>query len=385
MFLKKIPEDFIVDEIYNLDVISKKDEQRNNSYSYFILKKKNYAQIRAIQKVAKIFNTSAKLINFSGTKDKVGITTQLISIYNLKKEVFEKNLSYLNNEVEDIWAEYLGEFKSRLNLGDNDGNKFKITIREISDEQINLAKINIDKIRKEGLLNYFDEQRFGYANNSHIVGRYLLKDEINLAVKEILTSCPKNPTEYLKKYTDFLNENWDRIVEQDETVVVQIKEIIPRFLQDDLKIINHLIRAKNDFYGAFRHIPKKIRTLYINAYQSYIFNEILITFKDKNLPEQLELIHEDIIFENKDIQNFVLELLKKDEVNLDDFKLKRMPELKLRVAKRITKNFPKNLKIIEISDDELVEDKNSINNKKIIVEFDLNSGEYATNVVKQLF
>ena len=377
MKIKEIPKDFIVEEIINLDNLKNKNENKKD-YFYFLLKKTNYSQMRAIEKIAKILNTSRKVINFAGTKDKVGITSQVISIYNLKEENLQKNINFLNSDIPDLELKFLGKFKGRINLGDNEGNKFKITVRDLEEKEILNAKNKLKEINKKGILNYFESQRFGYANNSHIIGKYILQNKPELAVFEILTSCPKKPTEDIEKYTTFIKENKDEIIKQNNEILEEIKKIIPKFLESDLKIINHLYKYKNDFYGAFRTIPKKIRTLYINAYQSFLFNEILNNIT--TLPEELELFNSETKFENPEIQKLILNLLEKDNLKQKDFELKITPELKLKTAYRKTKIYPKNLVFNKKYNDELNENK-----FKILIEFDLNSGEYATNIIKQLF
>lgn len=378
MKLKQIPKDFIVDEIYNLEELKEREENRKD-YFYFKLTKTNYSQIRAIEKVANILNTSRKLINFAGTKDKVGITSQIISIYNLNEENIESNLDYLKNNVEDIQLEFLGKYKARINLGDNLGNKFKITVRDLEEKDINLAKSRVIILNKTGILNFFDEQRFGYAKNSHIIGKYILKGEVENALKELITATPKeNPSENIVIYTTFIKENWEKIVAQDEDTINKVIELTPKFLSSDINIIRHLQKYKNDFPGSFREIPKKIRTLYINAYQSFVFNE-QIQQLNLNKYKELELVNSNTDL-NTEIGKITKEILEKDKIELEYFNLKSMPELKLRTASRQTKIYPKNIQITKIENDELNKNK-----QKILVEFELGSGEYATNVVKQLF
>lgn len=382
MKLKQIPEDFIVDEIFDLNLFKEKNEGKKQDYYYFKLTKNNYNQLRALALVAQDFNTSSKLIHIAGTKDKAGITSQIISVYGIKDENFEKNLEHFNSSFKDLKLEFIGKFNGRLNLGDNLGNKFNIIIRDLTLEDSKLLKKNFKLIEKKGILNYFDDQRFGYAQNSHIIGRYILKNEIEKAVYEIFTSLPDSPTESLKLYIDFLKENFEKIKLQDKEVYEKAIEIMPKFLSEQKDMLAHLIKYRNDFSGSFRKLHKKLRTLYINAYQSYIFNETLKELKKRDLIdkyEELSLI--DSILEFDDIiKPIVKEILDKDEVTIDNLKLPSMPELKIFSVKRKTKIYPKNLKLLKEENDELNENK-----FKIKISFDLGSGEYATNVVKQLF
>ncbi len=382
MIIKNTPQDFIVEEIYNLDSIKDRDEERKQPYHYFILTKTNYNQLRALQIIARTFNTSPKLVHFAGTKDKVGITKQVVSVYGINEDNFKINLDHFN-EQEDLHLEHIGEFKSRIGLGDNLGNHFKIVVRDIEKSDIELAKTNIEKLNKQGVLNFFDEQRFGYANNSHIVGKYVLQNQIEKAVYEIMSSLPSNSqSELLSSFNDFITKNWQAIKEQNIEIIDQALEVTPRYLENEANILNHLKKHKNDFPGAFRTIHKKLRTLFVNAYQSYIFNESIIELNKKDLlndHKQLELINKDTQFD-KAIHSLVQFILQKDNLTQDSFKLPHMPELKIRPASRETKIFPKNIKLNKQEKDDIFENK-----LKVLVEFDLGSGEYATNVVKQIF
>ena len=164
-------------------------------------------------------------------------------------------------------------------------------------------------------------------------------------------------------------------------------------------MLRHLHDHKNDFPGAFRVIHKKLRTLYVNAYQSYLFNEVLASFEktqERNLsevsgvsfncvldrldvlPDEIELMHESI--DTSTSYGIIYqEIFKKDGLSLENFGFISMPELKQDFVSRKTRVFPSDLKIHCVSDDDLFENKN-----KMIISFSLESGAYATNVIKQL-
>lgn len=381
MKLKQIPKDFIVEELYDLNELKKKEKDEKEIYHYFILTKENYAQLKALEIIARIFNTSRKRVHFAGTKDKVGITKQLISISGVKKENLEKNMIYFNDKFKDLKLEYLGEFPSRLNLGDNLGNKFQITIRDITENEIEKAKNNLEEIKENGVLNFFDDQRFGYANNSHIVGKYILKNDVKSAVIEILTSLPPKPVDNALEFVNQVKNNIDKITNADNNFIEHLIEIAPKYLYGEKDILKHLKKHKNDYPGSFRRLHKKLRTLYICAVQSYIFNETI-----KQIPKQemknilLPLISADTEFENKKVEEITLKILKENNIEKKDFLLTSMPELRPESALRQTLLFPKELQISNIEKDDLNENK-----YKIIIEFELESGAYATNVVKNLF
>lgn len=187
--IKQTPQDFIVKEINNLSF------NDNGEYSYYILKKTNYNTVDAIRKISESFRIDEKYINYAGTKDRVAITEQYISISRGPI----KDLS-----LKDIELKYVGKGLERLNLGSLQGNYFEIIVRDIDSKP--------DK--KELFLNFFDDQRFGRNLDNHIVGKLILKGEYKKAcdlipeTQNILINTPNNfvgalrsiPKKILKMY-----------------------------------------------------------------------------------------------------------------------------------------------------------------------------------------
>jgi len=375
MIIKYKPEDFYVREIFDIKKFEKKDEGRD--FFYFILKKRNYNQIRALKKISRIFNVSVKRIHFAGTKDKIGVTEQVISINSIKENEIENKLNIINNKVKDLNLKYIGKYKGRINLGDLEGNYFEIVIRDLKNSDIKLCKKNIKDIKKDGLVNYFDKQRFGYANNSHIIGKLIIKGKIKEALIEIFTSLPENPSEDLKEFV----LNFPEGLEDKNSLKFIIKNL-PKNMREYQKVIEHLLKYTNDYSGAFRKLHKKLRTLYVNAYQSYLWNLTAKKLKEENVNlKEIELLGYNTNLENLLYKDIILDLLKKENLNLNDFKISHMPELSLKGSKRNFKIYPKELEILEIGKENLDNSESYF----IKVKFILDSGAYATNVITSFF
>lgn len=164
MKIKQIPEDFIVNEIINLDLTKDRSD-----YSIFKLKKREWESFKIIEAISKALRTKTKFIGFAGNKDKQAITTQYISIYKIPRENIEKI------KINGADISFVGYSRNRINLGDLKGNEFKITIRDLKEE--------IELPRNIQLENYFDEQRFGNKSNTHLVGKAILKRDFREACK----------------------------------------------------------------------------------------------------------------------------------------------------------------------------------------------------------
>ena len=84
-------------------------------------------------------------------------------------------------------------------------------------------------------------------------------------------------------------------------------------------------------------------------------------------------------FKNEEVEIFVKELLKEEELQLNDFIIKQIPNLSLEGDLRKVLVEIKEFKVLEKAEDELNEGK-----KKIKVSFQLPKGSYATRVIKEM-
>ena len=160
--LKQIPEDFVVIEVSSVTVSD------HGRYLYFWMKKKGLNTLDAVKELARQLRIKEKDIGFAGSKDKHAVTEQMISIAGVNKEAVEK-VSF-----EKISLEFYGFGNKPISLGDLQGNKFEIVLRNLENETIEKTSL---------IENYFDEQRF--SENNVRIGRYLLKKNFAAAAEVV--------------------------------------------------------------------------------------------------------------------------------------------------------------------------------------------------------
>ncbi len=353
--IKTIPKDFIVKEI------SKPNIDDKGKYSYYLLKKKNYTTIDAINAISRNLKIKSKYINFAGTKDKVAVTEQYISISNGPK----KNL-----QLKDIELKFLGKGNERLNLGDLEGNEFIITVRNL-DKKKNTKKI-------EHIPNYFDEQRFGINKNNHIIGKHIIK-------KEFKEACDIIP-EIKANNNDFIGAL--------RTINKRILRMYVHAYQ------SYLFNKTIDEY--VKNHPSKMGGMICDSAHSVVFdarnstndkwfsstthstNYKLVEFRCLKLKPQdnikLPIVGFGTEIHNQKIKNIVNKILKKENISFHDFIIRQIPELTSEGGERNLFAKIKNFKIKSAEKDELNKKK-----YKVVVYFFLEKGSYATNVIKQLF
>lgn len=327
--LKQLPEDFLVKEI------SKVNTKESGFYAYFNLKKTNYSTVKALEILSEKLRIPLKNFGFAGNKDKNAVTEQKISVYRGNKNIE-------NIKLNGIELKYLGNGKKPISLGDLEGNEFIVTIRNLHEKDI--KNIRQYENKKRNIPNLFGPQRF--SRNNHLVGKAIIKKNFKKAIELILK-----------------NEG---------------------FVEDKIK--NYLQKNKNDFIGALRLIPLKTRKLFVHSYQSYLFNEIAQgSIKQDNSAKNIVIPIIGFNFDITSTKNIKLKkifkkIIEKEKINPRDFIISQMPELTSEGGVRKLFFELADLKILEISDDELNE-----NMKKIKISFALPKSCYATTLLEFIF
>ncbi|MBN1923231.1 MAG: tRNA pseudouridine(13) synthase TruD [Nanoarchaeota archaeon] len=354
-FIKDSSEDFIVKEI-PFDV--KRDENGRNTF--FTLVKNNWTTMQAINKIARLCHVSWKRFSFAGTKDKNAVTKQLVCVKGVSVETL-KALKIKDIEIEDV-------FKSNevLNLGSLEGNEFTIRVNDYACKNINEVLNEFKDFIKQGLPNYFAEQRFGIQRpNNHLIGKMILREEYEKALKELLAESYPLEGEDSRKARDYLKHNWGSWKEAFNN--------FPKYLNVERIIINHLINHPNDYVNALRKLPKNISKIFVYAYQSYIFNISLSEMIRKKLLSDFELELPGYDSKLDKLGGAVVEeILEKEKVKLSDFRVSSYPEISCRGTKRKTIIYPKDFRV------------NTVKPKNYSVSFTLPKGSYATIVMREL-
>ena len=119
------------------------------------IKKTNCDTWELIDRIAKFLNVYSNEIGYAGLKDKRATTTQYITIpKKYSKEI--KNFRSIKIEILETFLH-----NEKLNIGDLEGNRFKINLHNVGITDINHIQKIIKLIVKEGMPNYFGYQRFG--------------------------------------------------------------------------------------------------------------------------------------------------------------------------------------------------------------------------------
>ncbi len=256
--IKEEPEDFVVEEEGPLGVArvlllrGEKAPHRpegSGEFLWVVLEKRDWDTIDALRRIARALHVSVKRISFAGTKDKRALTAQWISLRGVRW----KNLEELH--LKDIAFHTPVYMRKRLRLGDLRGNHFRVRVRGARCLWI-----------PSRFPNFFGHQRFGsYRFVSHVVGKKLLEGDYEGAVMEYLTRTSPWEGEETREARERLRRELD------------FKEALgyfPRRLRIERRLLSALASGK-DYRSAILSLHRRTISLFIHAYQSYIFNRIL--------------------------------------------------------------------------------------------------------------
>lgn len=386
MKLKQLSVDFVVEEIPGFELSSGKDE-----HTVFILEKQGVDTFDAIRRIAQRLRISLFEIGYAGLKDKHALARQYISIptrYNVQ-----------GLKMESIVLTFVGYSRKKIKIGDLAGNRFIIVVRDMEEKELADISLRAETIALSGVPNYFDSQRFGSVIDNTFIGKDVVLKNYKKAVKQYLTAYQKSEPKKIKDEKRKILSVWNDFA----SVRVYNKAFA--------EVIKEYAKTK-EWRAAYRKIPAHLREMFVNAYQSFLWNEcVKKTLKNSvekkklysveyaagsllfftNLSEQerekipltFQTISDQMMVSDNE-QQVIDHVLAKEGLTLADFKIEEETGNFFKTRPRQVLLIPEDFKISKPESDEL-NNKGNMMRYKIQVSFSLSKGSYATVVTKRLF
>jgi len=146
------------------------------------------------------------------------------------------------------------------------GNRFRIVLRECCAEiDARIAQV-LEAASSLRIPNFYGLQRFGTRDPiTHLVGRALVRRRFGEAVK-ILLCEPRSADNGATRDARQLMS--DGRFGEGQKLLAEGQDI-------ERLVAGHLARRPQDMVGAIRRIPITLRRLYVQAFQSYLFNRTI--------------------------------------------------------------------------------------------------------------
>ncbi len=266
MKLKRLPEDFLVEE---LPTIRAGDRGR---FVFYRLWKRGLGTPEAIEAIRRRWNIPGASIHYGGMKDRHAETIQYLTILDGP----ERPLRETSLELEP-----LGRLPHPYGPASFRGNHFELILRDLSRDAAHRADRAVVQLAQDGLPNYFDDQRFGSVGfDGGFIAEAWIKGDHEAALR--LAIAAPNPSDRPETRDEkaILNAHWGDWA--------AAKAALPR--SHARSLVTYLVDHPTDFRGAFARVRRDLRSLYFSAFQSFLWNLMLgrfidgITRPDQRLP-----------------------------------------------------------------------------------------------------
>ena len=144
-----------------VDEISAIEPDGEGEHVLLQIRKRNTNTDWLAKQLARLALVAAKDVSYAGLKDRQAVTTQWFSVRLAGKD--EPDWTDLNND--NIEVVQVHRHQRKLRRGALKGNRFELLIRELSCEPA-LLEARLEKIKRQGVPNYFGEQRFGIEGSN---------------------------------------------------------------------------------------------------------------------------------------------------------------------------------------------------------------------------
>lgn len=250
MKLKCQPDDFRVEEVTSFDC-------PGGEFAVYSLKKRSIGTPEAIDLVSSRWNLHRSRISYGGMKDRHAVTTQTFTVLQGPQRGMKQD---------NIEVAYLGQASRPFKPADIDANRFAIIMRDMSEPAVERSEAALKEAQRHGLPNYFDDQRFGSIGET---GEFIalpwcqgnFERALWLAIAE--GNSHDRPEDKVRKKV--LRDLWG----QWPVIATKLKgSPIDR-------VLRVLVERPTDFRFAFGGLRSDLRALYLDAFQSCIWNRML--------------------------------------------------------------------------------------------------------------
>jgi len=385
MRLKSAPADFVVVERLGLSLA------RSGPWAVYRVQKVGKTTLNVQIRLASELGLGRGQVIFPALKDKNAAAVQHLSLpAGLPAELGGEG--YVGKRI--------GYLDRPLTPTDLVGNRFSLCVREISQSEAEQLQSAMILLQDRGMPNYFDQQRFGsYVEGWGFMGKTILQRDAEGAVYAYLCRPFIGDPRAISRFKERARALWP------DWAAMMAEAPRPSNYRS---VLTYLIDHPDGYRKALNLIPQRLLSIYLSAYQSYLWNQIAaelvmemrqggtndgptVEVLDQRLPVyakmsqrnttawadyQLPLPSHTARYDRR-AEPMVEALLKEDGFVLNDLKARILKQAYVTKNSRPLLVFPRRVVVGDIVDDERYSGRH-----KIQVAFDLPRGSYATLVLR---
>lgn len=253
MRIKRLPEDFRVQEHVTFP-------DGEGPYAYYRVEKQGVSTPAVRDAMAARLKVSPSQLVFPALKDKAAETVQYASVRKRGPEEITGT---------GYRAQRVGWGPRALRPKDLGGNRFTVVVREMTAEQADRLEAVVDGLQSYGLPNYFDDQRFGSLTKDGFIGKQILLRDAERVVHMYLAEPMAADRREVRRFKRLVSTHWGQwgyLLHQ-----------APR-PSNFRSVITYLKDHPHDYRKAANLIKDRLLSIYLSAYQSWVWNQIVATY-----------------------------------------------------------------------------------------------------------
>ena len=255
--IKSRPEDFLVEEVPLYAATG------SGNHTYALIEKKGISTREALSRIGRALDVSRSEVGAAGLKDTHAITRQWVSIGRTSPQRVEKL------DLPEIRVLQTDRHTNKLKPGHLAGNRFVIRVRQVAlplPQAARIAEEVLTVLTRTGVPNYFGPQRFGMRQNNHLLGKAIIREDVEGFI-DVFLGRPQQDLDSpitLRARSLFEQECYQQAV-----------GVWPRQFHEHRQALKALVKSQGDKKRAYYAVDKHLKGLLVSAYQSDLFNKVL--------------------------------------------------------------------------------------------------------------
>jgi len=257
--IKARPEDFVVYEVADIH------PEGRGEYALYRLRKRGLTTWDVLGEIARRLRLRQDLIGYGGLKDRHAVSHQFVTVPRGPRR---------DLRGKDWHLEYLGQVSSPMSKARLRGNLFEITVREVDLPEDEILR-EAERVRRFGVPNYFDEQRFGSVRHRKgFAAREAVLGNFERALYLLLVEGSQYEYTRTQAFRECLRRHWPRVAPCAELAPSPWERRLVEFLATRQP-------SRRTFKRAFALVDGEYLLMLAHAYQAYLWNEVLKLYLER--------------------------------------------------------------------------------------------------------
>jgi tRNA pseudouridine13 synthase len=241
-------------------------------HTYARIEKTGLSTFEAVRRISRELGINPRQVGYAGLKDAHAVTVQWLSLGDVPAALVERL------DLPGVRVLEVDRHTNKLRVGHLRGNQFTIRVREVAEDALPAAQAILDVLAAQGVPNYYGEQRFGLRGDTHLLGRALVRHDLDALIQRLVGMPHPSESPRVRQARQLFEQGdlegslraWPRQMDAERS----------------------LVRALRDGQApaaAVRRLPSRLRRFYVSAYQSALFNRVLARRLERGLLGRLLL------------------------------------------------------------------------------------------------